>query len=278
MSKEITSSKNAVGLKVFAYFTIIISAAYIATFVPYLDSIFYYFIIAFLLTFFFLRSEGKSLRSLGFIPGKSIDWKHFFAGTVAGIIAMLLTACITIWLNQSELKFTGHVDPVYIIVLILVNLWSSFVQEFTYRGYPFQALLKAYGPWVAQLFITIPFALMHLKLSTPFTLNQFLMTWLTTGLGSVLYGLCYIKTGKLLLSIGLHMGWNIAQALVPRSPEQSKTVLLELYQQSTTYHPLNVLLPYIGITLLMISVISFLTLKRIQKKPQHTDYSTNIIG
>jgi len=266
MSKENTSSKIAVWLKVFAYFLIIISAAYIATLVPYLDSIFYYFIIAFLVTYLLLRTEGKSMGSLGFIPVRSIDWKHFFAGTLGGIIALLLTAGITIWLNKGELKFTGHVDPVYIIVLILVNLWSSFAQEFTYRGYPFQVLLKTFGPWVAQLFITIPFALMHLKLNAPVTLNQFLMTWLTTGLGSVLYGLSYIKTGKLLLSIGLHMGWNIAQALVPRSPEQSRAVLFELYQQSSTYHALNVLLPYVCITLLMIAIISLLTLRPSLKK------------
>ena len=258
MLKENASSNIAVWLKVLAYFLIIVSAAYIATFFPLLDSIFYYFIVAFLATFFLLRTEGKSLRSLGVIPVTSIDWKHFFAGTALGITALLVTACITIWLNKSNLKFTGHVDPIYIIILLLINLWSSFAQEFTYRGYPFQALLKAYGPWVAQLFITIPFALMHVKLNAPLTLNQFLMTWLTTGIGSVLYGLCYIKTGKLLLSIGLHMGWNFAQALVPRSQEQGNSALFKLYQQSDNYHALNVLLPYVFITLLMITIISFL--------------------
>jgi membrane protease YdiL (CAAX protease family) len=84
------------------------------------------------------------------------------------------------------------------------------------------------------------------------------MTLLTTGLGSFLYGLCYIKTGKLLLSIGLHMGWNLAQALIPRSPEENRTTLFNLIQDPHSYKPINVLIPYLAVAILMIFVVSLL--------------------
>ncbi|QHS56469.1 CPBP family intramembrane metalloprotease [Mucilaginibacter sp. 14171R-50] len=255
MEKEKLINLPPVWLRVSVYFIVIIVAAYIAGVVPVLDSIFFYFGIALLLSFLFLKAEGKPLTSLGFVPASAVDWKNFFRGLAWGIIALLTSAALTIWLNGGRLVFNGHADPVFLLILVFIHLWSSFVQEFTYRGYPFQRLLKSYGPWVAQLAVTLPFAVMHLKLNAGITWQQFLMTWLTTGLGSLLYGLCYLKTGKLVLSIGLHMGWNLAQALVPRSPEESKTMLFTLVQDGGHYHPLHVLLPYIGVTAIMLFFI-----------------------
>lgn len=250
-------------LKVTGYFGVIVSAAWLASRIPVLDSIFFYFGIALLLSYLLLRSEGRSLLSLGITPKGSLDWRHFLGGLVLGMLALLASAGLTIWLNGSRLEFTGRIDPVFLFLLILIHLWSSFAQEFTYRGYPFQRLLQSYGPWVAQLAITLPFAIMHLKLNTSISWEQFGMTWLTTGVGSILYGLCYLKTGKLILSIGLHMGWNLAQALVPRSPEESQTMLFHLVQDHGEYSPANVLWPYLGITLLLMVIIWWFPFRQI---------------
>lgn len=245
-------------LKVGSYFLILIIAQLIASRVLLLDSMWFYFGIALALSYAFVRSEGHSLKNLGLVPENASDVKHLFGGLGLGLLALLISAGITIGLNGARLVFTGRVDPVFLAILILINLFSAFAQELTYRGYPFQRLLKTYGPWVAQAAVTLPFAIMHLKFQTAVTWQQFLMTWLTTGLGSILYGLCYIKSGKLSLSIGLHLGWNLAQALVPRSPAESKTLLFTLVQDQERYQPLNVLWPYIGISLLLMLIINFL--------------------
>lgn len=255
MTNKNISKKIPAWAKVAIYFLVIIGAEYLASRVRVLDSMFYYFAIALMLSYLMLRAEHSSLLSLGFVPINATDRKNFFRGLGIGVIALLTSAGITIWLNNGRLEFTGHIDPVYLLILILINLWSAFAQEFAYRGYPFQRLLKSYGPWIAQLAITLPFSVMHMKLDMPFSLQQFLTLWLTTGLGSILYGLCYIKTGKLLLSTGLHLGWNLAQALVPRSPMESKTMLFNLVQNGQDYNSLNVLLPYIGVTLVTMAFI-----------------------
>jgi membrane protease YdiL (CAAX protease family) len=255
MTNHNITKKNPAWAKVTVYFLVIISAQYLASRVPVLDSMFYYFVIALVLSYLMLRAEHCSLLGLGFVPANASDWKNFFSGLGIGIIALLISAGITIWLNNGRLELTGRIDPVYLLILILINLWSAFAQEFAYRGYPFQKLLKSYGPWIGQFAITLPFAVMHMKLDLPFTAQQFLTLWLTTGLGSILYGLCYIKTGKLLLSIGLHLGWNLAQLLVPRSPTESKTVLFNLLQSEKDYHTLNVLLPYVGVTLVTMALV-----------------------
>ncbi|WP_343523941.1 type II CAAX endopeptidase family protein [Pedobacter sp.] len=273
MKRKKLINRLPVWLRVSIYFTVIIVAAYIAGSVPVLDSIFFYFGIALSQSFLFLHAEGKPLTSLGILPSGASDWRNFFRGLGWGIVALLTSAGITIALNGSRLEFNGRLDPVFLLILVLAHIWSSFVQEFTYRGYPFQNLLKSYGPWVAQLAVTLPFAVMHLKLNTEISWQQFLMTWLTTGMGSVLYGLCYLKTGKLILPTGLHFGWNLAQALVPRSPDEPKTILFTLYQDNRHYQPLYVLLPYIGVTAIMMVLIwRSNTLETTKEKQNQCDF------
>ena len=255
MEKKNQYQKFPIWIKVLGYFIVIILATYITEFVPVLDNIFYYFGVAFILSWLMLRTEGNTLASLGFIPKGSIDWRNFLAGLGIGILMLILTAWITIWFSGNRLELSGHMDPAYLLILIAANFWSSFVQEFTYRGYPFQTMLSRYGAWPAQLSIIIPFGVMHLNLNTQISFEQIVVTVLTTGLGSVLYGLAYIKTKKLFLPIGLHMGWNLAQAIIPRAPQESKTRIFTLVQGNTAYNPWVILLPYIVITLIAILLI-----------------------
>lgn len=241
--------------KVSVYFLVIILAAYLTSFIPALDSIFFYFAIAFLLTLAFMHAERRPLKSLGFIPKGRAGWKDFFAGLGIGMLMLALTVTLTLWFSGNSLRFSGRLDLVYLLILIVIHFWSSFAQEFTYRGYPFQTLLCRYGTLTAQLVTIFPFAIMHLKLGTHISPAQFGMTLLTTGLGSVLYGLAYIKTKSMVLPIGLHMGWNLAQALVPRSPKEAGSAVFIIEQGGDTYNPLAILLPYLGVTLLAILVL-----------------------
>lgn len=67
---------------------------------------------------------------------------------------------------------------------------------------------------------------MHVQ--TGMFLLAILTTVLTTGPGSVLFGMAYVKTRQLALPIGLQVGWNFAQALVPRASggNIAKTLLI----------------------------------------------------
>ncbi|MCD2421133.1 CPBP family intramembrane metalloprotease [Niabella pedocola] len=256
MPIKYSSSKRYAWLTVALYFTVVIGISWIASRVEVLDSIFVYFGTALLLSYLLLRREGLTLWSLGIKPSKSKDYRQFFSGIALGMIALAGTAGLTIWLNHGKLVFTGFPGPFFLLTLIFMHFVSSFVQEFTYRGYPFQRLLQSYGPWIAQICITLPFAIMHIKLNAPIDMKSFLITWLTTGLGSILYGLCYLKTGKLFLSIGVHMGWNLAQSIIPRSPQNSEGVLFKLVTDTKAYNPVHVLWPYLMISVLLIVLIS----------------------
>ncbi|NCD68571.1 CPBP family intramembrane glutamic endopeptidase [Mucilaginibacter agri] len=264
MNTNITVRNIPAWLKVGAYFLIIFAAAILATKLPAIDSIFYFFGVALFLSYVLVRLEGYNLSDLGSLPTSRKDWRQLLMGTMVGMIALGACAALSLWVTDGKWILNAHIDPVYLLILFSAHLFSAYAQEFTYRGYPFQRLLKSYGPLIAQLGVTLPFAVMHLKLDQPITASQFLLLWLTTGVGSLLYGLCYIKTGKLCLSIGLHFGWNIVQSMIPRSAAEPKGAILTLVSSGRPENILRILLPYFVISLLLYWWISKMPQRSLQ--------------
>jgi membrane protease YdiL (CAAX protease family) len=85
---------------------------------------------------------------------------------------------------------------------------GAFAEELLFRGYGFQLLLSAAGPYATILPVGVLFALMHG--SNP---N---VTWTglanTAGFG-ILFGYAYLRSRDLWLPVGLHFGWNFTLPL-----------------------------------------------------------------
>jgi membrane protease YdiL (CAAX protease family) len=201
----------------------------------------------------FLKWEGDTILSLGFLPTDRKDGIDFLKGLGVGIVMLIGAAAFTLFLTKDSWVLNHHVDPVNCLLLFLACLWSAFVQEFVFRGYPFQVLLKQYKPWLAQLAIAIPFGLMHLDHTMHVTRMAEVM--LTTGLGSVLFGLAYLKTKKLFLTVGIHLGWNYAQELIPRTMGSSRSGIIIIKESQATYGDFQVLLPYLLVVLVVIGIL-----------------------
>lgn len=91
-----------------------------------------------------------------------------------------------------------------IITLFITVLASAYAQELAFRGYPFQLLQRKYGIWPAQIIIAISFGLMHLSRNMSF--GELASIVFTTGAGSLLFALAYLKTKNLALPTGIHFG------------------------------------------------------------------------
>ncbi len=81
-------------------------------------------------------------------------------------------------------------------------------EELLFRGYGFQVLLAAFGPYATILPVGIIFALLHSGNPNA--------SWLglanTAGFG-VLFGYAFLRTRDLWLPIGIHFGWNLVLPL-----------------------------------------------------------------
>lgn len=248
-----TSLKISSWLKVVLYFLMLGLATIIAFTVPALADFWFFMLVSVMCSWLLLRTEGQTLANLNLIPRIPQHWLQLLYGTLAGIVLLLITTVVTFLLTGDTWHFNKAIDPVYILITLLSCLWSSVVQEFVFRGYPFQTMLAHYGAWKAQVFVAIPFALMHMNTGMHF--QEVAVTFLTTGLGSVLFGLAYIKTRHLALPVGIHMGWNFAQSLVPRVAGSKGTTLISVSGEIQHYTFLNLTAPYVVIILIAIGFL-----------------------
>lgn len=231
------------GLKVLTYFLIMWLATFIAGIIPWLNSLFYFWGVSLLISWLLLRSDHLNLSSLNCIPQNRKHWRQLFAGVFSGCLMLIVTAIITLTLTRASWHYNQNPGIVNILITFMMCASSAYIQEFVFRGYPFQTLLRRYGPWQAQILIAIPFALMHINRSM--SLQDVAPVMLTTGLGSLLFGLAYIKTRNLMLPVGLHLGWNFAQALIPRTANTDSKVLITVVSDPGNYSFFTIILPYL---------------------------------
>lgn len=236
--KKITPLVNVV-----IYFILLGAAMIIAGLIRPLNSQLFFFSLSFILSFMFLRREGKNITSIGFIPKNRINYLQFFFGLGIGVLMLIATTSLTFLLTGDQWVFSNKINLGFILPIFLNCFCSSFAQEFVFRGYPFQSLHTHYGAWPAQLVVMVPFGLMHVHLAM--SLGDFMLTLLTTGVGSLLFGLLYLKTKKLFLPIGLHSGWNFAQALIPRTSSNDINGIIHITQSQYHYTFFTVVLPYL---------------------------------
>ena len=89
------------------------------------------------------------------------------------------------------------------ILMSVVLLFGAVGEEMLFRGYGFQVLVRAMGPFAAILPVSVLFGFAHSQ--------NLHFTWLAfanTALWGVLLGYAFVRAGDLWLPIGLHFGWN----------------------------------------------------------------------
>ncbi|MBZ5610014.1 MAG: CPBP family intramembrane metalloprotease [Acidobacteriia bacterium] len=90
-----------------------------------------------------------------------------------------------------------------LLFLTLILLFGSVGEEMLFRGYAFQVLVKAIGPFATILPTAVLFGLAHRT-----NLNFTWLALVNTILWGVVLGYAFIRSGDLWLPIGLHFGWN----------------------------------------------------------------------
>lgn len=162
-----------------------------------------------LASFLCVRLERRAFRDLGFRVGPR--WLgEFLAGTLGGILLILVTALLVQGLGGFHWERTSGVGPQHLLTAAAAFLGVAFFEEIMSRGYPFQRLVEGAGPWVGQLVFAAIFALGHW--GNP-GMHGATKAWATLniGLAAILLGFCYLRTRSLALPIGVHLGWNWAQ-------------------------------------------------------------------
>jgi uncharacterized protein len=133
--------------------------------------------------------------------------RNMMFGVSAGILAAALYVGPALLLRvatvEADPEYPANLSSLVFVTCILV--FGAFGEELLFRGYAFQTLVRASGPFAALLPCSVLFAAAHSgnqNVSVLGLINTF-------GFGLVL-GYAYLRTGDLWTPIALHFGWNWA--------------------------------------------------------------------
>ncbi len=167
------------------------------------------FMLLLLVTWICLKLRRESLSDVGM--GLNLRWcKQIFLGTFGGI-AMIFATVGLIWLfGGVTFELNEHRSIQLLSYGFYLFLFGALVEEILHRGFIFQRLIDGIGFWGAQILIASLFAAGHWGNPGMEGTTQIIST-ADLFLGSIVFGLAYIKTRSLALPVGLHLGWNWAQ-------------------------------------------------------------------
>jgi membrane protease YdiL (CAAX protease family) len=140
---------------------------------------------------------------------------------------------ITFLLRMFFAKESWHINPSLNWELVgngvLYNFKSVLYEELIFRGVLFYLLIKRFGGKVAILISATAFGIYHWFSYEIFD-NPINMAWIfiMTGTAGVVYGIGYLKTGSLLVPIGMHFGWNFVNAFVFSNGNTGPGILVQV--------------------------------------------------
>ena len=172
------------------------------------DTIIRYFdlIGIFLLLWILMKFVDKEpFVKLGFsLKGKAND---IILGMSLGLLLMAVGYTILILLG--EIKFVSfNYDLKSIVLLFLLFIIVSVVEETYVRGYVLKNLLKSFNPITSLIISSAIFSLLHF-----FNPNVNYIALTELFIAGILLGISYVYTKNLWFPIALHLSWNFFQVM-----------------------------------------------------------------
>jgi membrane protease YdiL (CAAX protease family) len=148
--------------------------------------------------------ERAQLADIG-LGWTAASRRNLLLGSAGGIGAGAVVLVGPLLVRAADLTPipNQHLQWPSLLFISLILLFGAVGEEMLFRGYAFQVLVKAIGPFATILPMAVLFGLAH----SP-NLN---FTWLAlanTVLWGVVLGYAFVRSGDLWLPIGLHFGWN----------------------------------------------------------------------
>ena len=153
--------------------------------------------------------EDRHLIQIGlWLNRRSAENLMLGLGGGMGAAVLVLAPALAVGAAHIVDTPTDHPTVGSIIFVSILLAAGSVGEELFFRGYGFQKLLAACGPWATVIPVGIVFGLLHggNPAASWFSAAN------TAGFG-ILFGYGYLRSRDLWLPIGLHFGWNFTLPL-----------------------------------------------------------------
>jgi len=148
------------------------------------------------------RFERRAAVELG--PGGA--GRELAAGLAVGLCAFAASIGVLALLGVYRISGLGALLPV--VLALLMAIASGTIEEIVFRGVVFRLIEEWGGTWTALAVSSLLFGLGHFVNPHATVLGAFAIVFE----GGVLLAGSYVLTRRLWLPIGIHAGWNFAEA------------------------------------------------------------------
>ena len=148
--------------------------------------------------------ERGQLSDIG-LGWSAASRRNLALGMIGGIGSALVVLIAPILVRAAELEPVPDSRTKWgsLLLVTVVLLFGAVGEEMLFRGYGFQILMNALGPYATILPVSVLFGLAHSQ-----NQNVGALGIVNTILWGVLLGYAFLRSGDLWLPIGLHFGWN----------------------------------------------------------------------
>ena len=110
-------------------------------------------------------------KAFGFV----VTWRAVWVGAVGGIATLFAMTALTFWTSQlldrpvdsagaEVAEAMSNSTAAYVLFLLLIAFGAPFVEEISFRGLVWGAVVKrGWSPWLATVIAGVPFALLHIE-------------------------------------------------------------------------------------------------------------------
>ena len=148
--------------------------------------------------------ERGQLSDIG-LGWSAASRRNVSLGILGGIGSALIVLVGPILVRAAEVEpvLDSRTQWGSLLFVTLVLLFGAVGEEMLFRGYGFQVLMNALGPYATILPVSVLFGLAHTS-----NQNVSALGVVNTILWGILLGYAFLRSGDLWLPIGLHFGWN----------------------------------------------------------------------
>lgn len=165
----------------------------------------------------FLWWDRRPAAALGLDP-RPRRLAELALGYLAGVVLVALIALVLYfalpypWVRNAG--FSVRLSAWSLVYLLV----SGSIEELVFRGYSFERLIAAIGHWPAQVVTALVFAVYHVLNGWPWQ-----RAFVGTVLGSILFGLVFVRWRSVPAAIGVHAAGNWTRELLLSDPATPKT-------------------------------------------------------
>jgi membrane protease YdiL (CAAX protease family) len=171
------------------------------------------------LTLLFLWWDKRPSAELGLDP-RPRRLAELALGFLAGALLVGVVAAVMYVALPFPWQRNAGFQPGLAAWSLLYLLVANGVEELVFRGYAFERMISAIGHWPAQILTALIFAVYHVVHG---------WTWGTalvgTTLGSILFGLVFVRWRSVPAALGVHAAGNWTRDLLLSDPATAKTLI-----------------------------------------------------